>query len=126
MPKKQPSKFSFPVAITAIIIVFLLFYFVSLRPETDLEIVPAGVQPDKSTVQNFSLEEYMGVWYELGRTPVRFEEGCECVTAEYELQDDSVKVLNTCKREGLRDEVIQGVATTTDTPGILSVQFFPL
>lgn len=46
--------------------------------------VPKGIQP----VQNFSVEQYLGTWYEIARLDHRFEEGLSNVTAEYSLRDD--------------------------------------
>jgi apolipoprotein D and lipocalin family protein len=46
------------------------------------------------------LERYLGLWYELGRLPNRFERGCEGVTAEYAARPGGIiDVVNTC-REG--------------------------
>ena len=46
------------------------------------------------------LELYLGLWYELGRLPNRFERGCEGVTAEYAVSSSGIiDVVNTC-REG--------------------------
>jgi apolipoprotein D and lipocalin family protein len=45
------------------------------------------------------LELYLGLWYELGRLPNRFERGCEGVTAEYAVSSSGiVDVVNTCRQ----------------------------
>lgn len=53
--------------------------------------VPEGVTP----VTGFSLDRYLGQWYEIARLDHRFERGLTNVTATYSLNDDgSVRVLN--------------------------------
>lgn len=52
---------------------------------------PEGVE----LVDNFNLERYLGLWYEIARTDNRFERGLESVTAEYtKLEGDSIRVFN--------------------------------
>ncbi len=54
--------------------------------------LPEQVKP----VTPFSLESYMGKWFEIARLDHSFERGLSKVTAEYTLQPDgSVKVINT-------------------------------
>ncbi|MDX2417429.1 MAG: lipocalin family protein [Xanthomonadales bacterium] len=53
--------------------------------------VPDGAQP----VEDFTLEKYLGKWYEIARMDHSFERGLSNVTAEYSLRDDGgVKVTN--------------------------------
>lgn len=53
--------------------------------------VPEGATP----VNNFSLQRYLGTWYEVARLDHRFERGLSNVTAEYRLRDDGkVRVVN--------------------------------
>ena len=56
----------------------------------------AGGCIDHSTVANFDLAQYLGLWYEFARSEnVPFESG-ECITAEYALDGArSVSVVNT-------------------------------
>ncbi len=50
---------------------------------------------DKSTVENFELDKYLGTWYEIARLPNRFEKDLVGVTATYEMRDDGkVAVIN--------------------------------
>lgn len=52
---------------------------------------PEGVTP----VENFQLERYLGLWYEIARTDNRFERNLQNVTAEYSMIDDeAVRVRN--------------------------------
>ena len=53
--------------------------------------IPEGTAP----VKDFSLDEYLGTWYEIARMDHKFERGLSNVTAEYRLKDDGgVTVLN--------------------------------
>lgn len=53
--------------------------------------VPEGTRP----VEDFTLEKYLGKWYEVARMDHSFERGLSNVTAEYSLRDDGgVKVIN--------------------------------
>ena len=53
--------------------------------------IPDGTEP----VTGFSLEQYLGTWYEVARMDHRFERGLSNVTAEYRFKDDGgVQVLN--------------------------------
>ena len=53
--------------------------------------IPEGTEP----VKDFSLEQYLGTWYEIARMDHRFERGLSNVTAEYRSKDDGgVRVLN--------------------------------
>lgn len=74
---------------------------------------------------NFDPERYTGLWYEIARFPVPFQEGCTAVTAEYGTRaDGTLSVLNTC-RDGAPDgpvRTIEGSATVTG-PGRLKVRF---
>jgi len=58
--------------------------------------------PDRAVVvQDFSLQRYLGTWYEIARLDHRFERGLSHVQAEYALRDDgSVRVIN----RGYNDE----------------------
>jgi apolipoprotein D and lipocalin family protein len=53
--------------------------------------IPDGTEP----VKDFSLELYLGTWYEVARMDHKFERGLSNVTAEYSLREDGgVRVLN--------------------------------
>ncbi len=75
--------------------------------------------------RDFNPERYLGLWYEIARFPVRFEEGCVATTAEYGAIDaTTVSVRNTC-RKGAPDGPVQGVSGTATVvgPGQLKVKF---
>ena len=82
-----------------------------------------------TTVESVDIERYLGRWYEIARFPNNFEEGCEGVTAEYDLRPDGlISVINTC-RKGATDgkaEVAKGRARVVDevTNAKLEVSFF--
>lgn len=82
-----------------------------------------------TTVPQVDLNRYAGLWYEIARFPVSFEEGCVGVTAEYALNDDgSVKVVNSCREGSLSAEPRTATARATvqdETNAKLSVDFVP-
>ena len=121
--KNDQARRIITLVIIAVIVAFTM-YFITLRPDTDLEIVPVAAGPDLSVQPDFNIHQYTGTWFEMARSPNRFEKGCECVTAEYTHYEGNVGLLNKCQREGLTDE-IRGTGEITNTPGILKIQFFP-
>ena len=72
----------------------------------------------------FDPARYTGLWHEVARYPVPFEEGCVGVTAEYGLRDDgSLSVLNICRNpDGTEKSRIRGTAEVVG-PGRLKVRF---
>ena len=101
-----------------LILLVLLFLDVSM-------IFNSVVIEDVSPVNEFDEKSYMGDWYELARYPNRFEDGCLCAKAQYELKDNYVFVNNTCYKENTASD-IQGKAFLTKETGVLKVQFFPI
>lgn len=79
---------------------------------------------DRTVVSEFSLEDFMGRWYEIARFDHSFERGMDYVTADYTLlEDGTVEVINRGMRDG-EQQMAEGRAKTTDTPGRLRVSFF--
>lgn len=82
---------------------------------------------DNSTVDEFDLSRYLGVWYEVARYNHSFERGMDNTMAEYILQDDGkVIVLNTGWIGG-QFQLAEGKAKYKDpegNPGALKVSFF--
>lgn len=81
------------------------------------------------TVEKIELSKYMGKWYEIASFPNRFQKGCQCTTAEYELTDDDfVKVVNTCRRDSIDGELSRATGKAFIVEGSnntkLKVQFF--
>jgi apolipoprotein D and lipocalin family protein len=92
----------------------------------------AAVAPDYrdtsvqiSSVATLDVTRYAGLWYEIARFPVPFQEGCVGTTAEYTLRPDgTIGVLNTCREGVLTGPVrqISGEAVVVG-PGRLEVKF---
>ena len=86
--------------------------------------VPKGVKP----VENFSLERYLGRWYEIARLDHSFERGLSRVTADYIMrQDGGVRVLNRGYSEKKQEwKTAEGKAFFVKKPdeGYLKVSFF--
>lgn len=82
---------------------------------------------DNSTVDEFDLSRYLGVWYEIARYDHSFERGMDNTMAQYILEDDGkVVVLNTGWKNG-KYQVAEGKAKYPDPvgePGALRVSFF--
>ncbi|XP_033307424.1 uncharacterized protein LOC117209457 [Bombus bifarius] len=55
-----------------------------------------GSCPTVETIQNFDMERYLGKWYEIEKYFAFFEFGGKCVTATYNITDDSnsINILN--------------------------------
>ena len=92
-----------------------------------LPVVACSKDFDNSTVDEFDLSRYLGVWYEVARYNHSFERGMDNTMAEYILQDDGkVFVLNTGWKNG-KFKVAEGKAKYKDpdgNPGALKVSFF--
>ncbi len=68
-----------------------------------------------ATVDQVDLQRHAGTWYEIARLPQWFQRGCYDSTATYSLNDDdTVKVVNRCQREG--DEASEAVGTARIVP----------
>lgn len=82
---------------------------------------------DNSTVSQFDLSRYLGVWYEIAKFDHSFERGMDNAMAQYILQDDgTVVVLNTAWKDG-QFKIAEGKAKCPDPekePGALKVSFF--
>jgi apolipoprotein D and lipocalin family protein len=80
------------------------------------------------TVSNVDLHKYMGKWYEIASFPNKFQKGCTCTTAEYDLQDDYVRVTNTCRKDSVNGKTDQAVGKAWVVDGSnnakLKVSFF--
>ena len=87
-----------------------------------------GMPDGAIVVTGFSLERYLGTWYEIARLDHRFERGLTQVTATYSMRDDGgVRVLNRgYKEQKSKWSEAEGKAYFVDTPDIgrLKVSFF--
>jgi len=82
---------------------------------------------DVTPVDEFDTSRYLGKWYEIARLDNRFEQGMDNVTAEYQLSEDGIQVIN--RGYDLEDQQWQqakGVAYSVADKNIghLKVSFF--
>ena len=71
-----------------------------------------------ATVDQVDLQRYAGTWYEIARLPQWFQRGCYDSTATYSLNDDdTVKVVNRCQREGDEPSEAEGTARIVPDSG---------
>ncbi|MEI8186528.1 MAG: lipocalin family protein [Chlorobiaceae bacterium] len=86
--------------------------------------IPRGV----TVVDNFTLDRFLGTWYEVARIDNSFEKDLELVSASYTSADDgSVKVLNKGydrKKGRLQTIEGRGVFVGDNHKGALKVSFF--
>ncbi|KAK4022069.1 apolipoprotein D [Daphnia magna] len=86
-----------------------------------------GLCPTFTTKPDFDYRQYAGVWYEIEKIPVVFEEGMTCIRAIYdEIAPNTVSVVNTAILADGNATAIYGSAYQPypDTqPGYLIVQF---
>ncbi|MCK5910133.1 MAG: lipocalin family protein [Caulobacter sp.] len=90
---------------------------------------PSGNPNPPQPAKAVELDRYLGKWYEVARYDMRFEKGCEGVTAEYSKRAAGlIRVLNTCRQGGLDGPVrtAEGKAKIVDTTtnAKLKVSFF--
>lgn len=87
-----------------------------------------GQQSVVTSVGSLDLDRYCGLWYEIGRLPLRWEDADAAdITANYTLEDDgSVRVDNRCLDKGGAPSQAIGRATPVNgKPGQLEVSFLP-
>lgn len=79
------------------------------------------------SVAAFDLQRYLGLWFEIGRLPLRFEDdGARDITAHYSLGGDgTVRVDNRCLDETGEPTQALGEAVPQEQPGRLRVSFLP-
>ncbi len=81
------------------------------------------------SVPHVDLKKYAGKWYEIASLPQRFQNGCNCTTAEYTPTDkDYLIVENRCNKGSIngKQSYIKGKAFVEKNTGNakLKVQFF--
>jgi len=79
-------------------------------------------------VDRLDLERYLGLWFEVGRLPLRFEDDeARDVTAEYSLNDEgTVQVDNRClNAQGEPTQALGEAKPDPDHPARLQVSFLP-
>jgi apolipoprotein D and lipocalin family protein len=90
---------------------------------------PSGNRHPPQPAKAVDLQRYAGRWYEAARYDMRFEKGCDGVTAEYSKRPDGlIQVINTCRQGGPTGpiKVSEGKAKVADrvTQAKLKVSFF--
>ncbi|OYX90697.1 MAG: lipocalin [Caulobacter sp. 35-67-4] len=90
---------------------------------------PSGNPNPPQPAKTVEIDRYLGRWYEIARYDMRFEKGCEGVTAEYSKRPDGlIRVLNTCHQGAVDGPVksSEGKARVVDTAtnAKLKVSFF--
>lgn len=83
---------------------------------------------DVASVAQLDLQRYLGLWFEIGRLPLRFEDDDAIrVTAEYSLREDgSIRVDNRCiDGEGAPTQALGQADPIEGHPGRLRVTFLP-
>ncbi len=86
--------------------------------------IPEGVKP----VNDFNLERYLGMWYEIARLDHSFEKGLSRVSADYSLRPDGgVKVTNkgfSVADQKWKEAVGKAYFVQGPEQGFLKVSFF--
>lgn len=80
------------------------------------------------SVEQFELNRYLGLWYEIGRLPLRYEDDTATdVTAQYSLNDDgTIHVDNRCyDRFGEPTQALGQAEPDAEHAGRLRVTFLP-
>ena len=81
-----------------------------------------------TAVDDLDLERYLGLWYEIARLPMRYEDDdASNVTAGYSLNEDgSVRVDNRCfDATGAPVQALGRATPAEDSPAQLEVTFLP-
>lgn len=69
-----------------------------------------------TTVDSVDLPKYLGTWYEVASIPQSFQSQCvQNTTAEYSLDGEYIKVLNSCQTEDGSISSAEGRAKVVDT-----------
>lgn len=81
-----------------------------------------------TAIEPFTVEKYLGKWYEIARFDFRFEKGLNSTTADYSLNDDgTIKVVNRgfdYKKEQWKQSVGKAKFVSSKDKAKLKVSFF--
>lgn len=79
-----------------------------------------GSCPETTVVENFDLERYLGLWYEVRTYPVSWRLNGRCTTANYGLYPNgTVSILNTVELYGESAQLLTSAIVIS--PGILAI-----
>ena len=80
------------------------------------------------TVPSVDLQKYLGRWFEISSFPQSFQKGCHCTVAEYSMEKDFIRVINTCRKDSSEGKVKRAKGKAFVVKGSnnakLRVQFF--
>lgn len=79
-----------------------------------------GVAQPLQAVARVDISKYAGKWYEVASYPQKFQKGCHCTTAEYEVCDKGyVIVHNKCRKDSANGKLKEawGKAFVQDNTG---------
>lgn len=81
-----------------------------------------------TAIKPFSVQKYLGTWYEIARFDFRFEKGLNNTTANYSLnRDGTIKVINRgfdYKRNSWKQSIGKAKFVSSSNEGKLKVSFF--
>lgn len=80
------------------------------------------------SVTELDLDRYLGLWFEVGRLPLKWEDAeASCITARYTLKDDgNIEVDNRCfDNLGRASQSLGRAKRVEGEPGQLTVSFLP-
>lgn len=114
-------------------LVFLTVLVLASSSGVNCQHTTFGSCPDFPVVVNFSVEKYLGRWYEYSKYETSFQKGSECSIAEYSYQESTegvvqIGVNNTSVKYGGAPSSALGVAVLGEPdnpaqPGKLIVNF---
>lgn len=104
-------------------------YLIALFLLTAALAVPGHAKPALDLVDEFDLDRYQGLWYEIALLPNRFQSRCVANTAaEYtRMANGYIRVVNRCRTADGEYDRAEGVARPADPdrPAALKVRFVP-
>ena len=108
-----------------------LFYYlkITLILLSSILLLSCSSSPKVEKNFDFSVEKYLGKWYEIKRFNHGFEKGLKEVTANYVLEKNGkISVINRCIDSKNKENVFYATAKQTEVPNFLKVypNAFPL
>jgi len=105
-----------------------LLFLLSISGIMALTGMAAAQDKPLETVPSVDLQKYLGRWYEISSFPQSFQKGCHCTVAEYSMEKNFVRVINTCRKDSSEGKVKQAKGKAFVVKGSnnakLRVQFF--
>jgi apolipoprotein D and lipocalin family protein len=77
-------------------------------------------------VKSVNLKRYAGKWYNQASIPTWFDKGCKNQTAQYNLKDGKIQVINSCDIDGTIKKIEGSARSVSADNSKLKVSFFPL